>query len=111
MDVSCLMKTGPRAYNLYKQFLVGFHIHVFIYHQFKIFLILFLGAMKARKLKLGINIDNGWMYRAYRNRGQGPIFLGVMFLSRFSHSCIYLSSMKHSRNTFPGNYESQKAET
>ena len=65
--------------------------------------------MKARKLKLGINMDNGWLYLAYRNRGQGPTTLGVMFLSRFSHLFIYLSSMKNFRNTFLGNYESQKA--
>ena len=67
--------------------------------------------MKARKLKLGINMDNGWMYHAYQNRGQGPITLGVMFLSRFSHLCIYLSLMKNFHNTFLRNYESQKAET
>ena len=67
--------------------------------------------MKARKLKLGINMDNGWMYHASRNSGQGPITLGVMFLSRFSHLCIYLTSVKHFCNTFLGNYESQKAET
>ena len=67
--------------------------------------------MKARKLKLGINMDNGWVYHAYLYRAKGPITLGVMFLSRFSHLCIYLSSMKHFRNTFLPNYESQKAET
>ena len=36
--------------------------------------------MKARKLKLGINIDNGWMYCAYRKRGKGPVALGVISL-------------------------------
>ena len=67
--------------------------------------------MKARKRKLCINMDNGWMYPAYGNRGQGPITLGVVFLSRFSHLCVYLSLMKNLYNTFLGNYESQKAET
>ena len=56
-------------------------------------------------------MDNEWMYRAYQKRGQRPITFGVMFLSRFSHLFIYLSSMKHFHNTFLGNYESQKAET
>ena len=32
--------------------------------------------MKARKLKVHINMDNDWMYCVYRNRGQGSITLG-----------------------------------
>ena len=67
--------------------------------------------MTARKLKLGINMDNGWMYRAYSNKSQGPITLGVMFLSRISHLCIYLSSMKNFLNAFLENYGNQRAET
>ena len=65
--------------------------------------------MKARKLKFGINMDNGWMHGAYGSWGLGPITQRVMFLSRFSHLCcyMYLSLMKN----FLGNYESQKAET
>ena len=42
------------------------------------------GTMKARKLKVGINMDNDWMYCVYRNRGQRSITLGVMPLGRFS---------------------------
>ena len=58
-------------------------------------------------------MDNGRMHGAYRSRGQGRITQRVMFLSRFSHLCIsmYLLLMKNFRNTFLGNYESQKAET
>ena len=65
--------------------------------------------MKARKLKLGMNVDIGWMDGADVSRGQGLIIHRVMFPSRFSHLCIYmhLSLMKN----FLGNYESQKAET
>ena len=54
----------------------------------------FLGNYESRKPKLGINMDNGWLYLAYRNSGQGPITLGVIFLSRFWHLFIYLSSKK-----------------
>ena len=75
----------------------------------KNFITLFSGTMKTRKLKLGIIMDIGWMYRANRNRSQGAITLGVMFLSRFSHSCIYWLLMKHFRNTFLVNYENQKS--
>ena len=44
----------------------------------------FLGTMKARKLKVRINMDNDWMYYVYQNRGQGFITLGVTSLGRFS---------------------------
>ena len=56
-------------------------------------------------------MDNRWMYRAYRNTGQGPITHRVMFLIRFPHLRIYLPLMKTFLNTFLGNHESQKAET
>ena len=45
--------------------------------------------MKARKLKVGIIMDNDWMYCVYRNRGQGSINLGVKSLGRFSKK-IYM---------------------
>ena len=44
---------------------------------------------------------------------QGHITHRVLFLSRFSHLCIYmyLPLVKKFLNTFLGNYKSQKAET
>ena len=71
----------------------------------------FLGNYESQKAETWYEHGHWSMYRAYRNSGQGPITLGVMFLSRFSYLCIYLLSMKNFRNTFSGNYESQKAET
>ena len=62
--------------------------------------------MKARKLKLGINMDNGWMYCAYRSRGQWPISHRAMVFT-----FMYLHVFVSNENTFLGNYESQKAET
>ena len=44
----------------------------------KIFVRDFSGAMKARKLKVYINMDNDWMYCVYQNRDQCSINLGVM---------------------------------
>ena len=49
----------------------------------KIFVTDFSGTMKARKLKIGINMDNDWIYSVYQNRGQGSITLGVLSLCRF----------------------------
>ena len=59
----------------------------------KIVLTDFAGTMKARKLKVRVNMDNDWMYCVYRNRGQGSITLGVISLGRFSKKlkCILLN--------------------
>ena len=42
----------------------------------------FSGTMKARKLKVCINMDNDGMYCVYQKRGQGST-LGVMSLGSF----------------------------
>ena len=60
--------------------LIGFQILPFL----KSFVTDFSGTMKARKLKVGMNMENDLMYRVYQNRGQGPITLGVLDLCRFS---------------------------
>ena len=48
----------------------------------KTFITDFLGSMKARKLKVCINMDNDWLYSVYWNKGPGPITLGVISLDR-----------------------------
>ena len=63
----------------------------------KIFITDFSGTIKARKLKVCINIDNDWLYRVYRNRGQGSITLGVMSLGRFSFSNFDILENFHDR--------------
>ena len=60
--------------------LIGVQILPFL----KIFISDFSGTMKARKLKVWINIDNGLLYGVYPNGGQGSITLGVRSLGRFS---------------------------
>ena len=46
-------------------------------HRFSNFAVLenfcFSGTMKARKLKVCINVDNDWVYIVYWNKGQGSI--------------------------------------
>ena len=59
---------------------IGFQIFPFL----KIFITDFSGTMKTRKLKARINMDNDWMYRVYRNRGQGFITFGVISLGMLS---------------------------
>ena len=64
-------------------------------HRFSNFAVLenfltdFSGTMKARKLKVCINMDNDWMCCVYQNRGQVSITLGVMSLCRFSITCLW----------------------
>ena len=58
---------------------------------------LFSGTVRPRRLKLGAQVDNGWMYRVYRNQAAAAylslyffLFLSLqfsnikMFLSHFS---------------------------
>ena len=59
--------------------LIGFQILPFL----KIFVTDFSGTIKARKLKVRINMDNDWIYRVYRNRGQVSITLEVISLVGF----------------------------
>ena len=59
--------------------LIGFQILPFL----KIFVTGFSQIMKARKLKVSINMDNNWMYSVYWNWGQESITLGVTSLGRF----------------------------
>ena len=60
--------------------LIDFQILPFL----KIFVTDFSRIIKARKLTVCINMDKDWMYRAYRNRGQGSVTLEVISLGRFS---------------------------
>ena len=42
--------------------------------------------MRPRRLKLGIHVDNGWMYRVYRNQAAAlihPFISSFFFLSNF----------------------------
>ena len=50
--------------------------------------------MKARKLKVCINMDNDWMYNVYWNNGQGATTLVVMSIGRFFKKlkCILLNN-------------------
>ena len=63
--------------------------------------------MKAVKLKLGTNMDNGLMYCVYWNQGQGLITLGVTSLDWFYN----LPLMKNFHYRFLRNYEICKVET
>ena len=55
----------------------------------KIFVTLFSGIVRPRRLKLGAYVDNGWMYRVYRNQAAAAyssyLFLHFSFSPIFKH--------------------------
>ena len=63
--------------------------------------------MKAVKLKLGTNMDNGLMYCVYQKHGQELITLGVTSLDRFYN----LPLMKNFHHIFLKNCKGYKGET
>ena len=52
----------------------------------KIFVTLFSGTIRLRRLKLGTHVDNGWMYRVYLNQAAAAylsLYSSFFFLSNF----------------------------
>ena len=73
----------------------------------KIFVILFLGTVRPRRLKLGAHMDNGWMYRVYQNQAAAA----YLFLYFFIFLSLQFSNIKMFCHTFLRNCEAQKVET
>ena len=67
------------------------------YSNIKVFVTLFSGTVRLRKLKLGAHMDNGWMYRVYQNRAAAAAYLFLyffVFLSlQFSNIKMFLSHL------------------
>ena len=53
----------------------------------KIFVTLFSGTVRPRRLKLGAQMDNGWMYRVNQNQAAASYFLHIhiSFSAIFKH--------------------------
>ena len=49
------------------------------YSNIKVFVTLFSGTVRPRKLKLGAHMDNGWMYRVYQNQAAAAAYLFLYF--------------------------------
>ena len=59
-----------------------------------IFVTHFSGTVRPRRLKLGTHVDNGQMYRVYRNQAAAlsvPVFLHFFFLSNFQIFKIFVT--------------------
>ena len=83
---------------------------IFLSFQFstlKIFVILFSGTQRLKRLKLYIHVDNGRMYRVYRNDVAvliGPFYFFIFLSFQFLNIRIF-------RHTFLRNFETLKIET
>ena len=74
-------------------------IHPFIFsfsniQTLKIFVTLFSGTVRPRRLKLVVHVDNGWMYGVYQNQAAAA-YLSLYFFSflslQFSNIKMFLS--------------------
>ena len=81
MDVSCIPESCCCSYSsLYFSF-----FFLSNYQTLKVFVTLFLGTVRPRRLKLGTHVDSGQMYRVYRNQAAAAyssLYL-FFFLSNF----------------------------
>ena len=67
----------------------------------KIFVTLFLGTVRPRRLILGAHVDNGWMYRVYQNQS-ATAYLSLYF---FIFLSLQFSNIKIFRHIFLRNGE------
>ena len=90
MDVSCIPKSGCCSYSSLYFFIFSFSSIQIL----KIFITLFSGNVRPRRLKLGAHVDDGWMYHVYRNQA-AAVYLSLyffIFLSlQFSNIKMFLS--------------------
>ena len=80
-----MVYTGIRLLLLIHSFISSFFF-LSNFQTLKIFDTLFSGTMRPRRLKLGTQVDSGWMYRVYRNRAAAlirPFISSFFFLSSF----------------------------
>ena len=66
------------------------------YSSIKIFITLFSGTVRPRRLKLGAHVDNGWMYRVYQNQAAAAYLSPYFFIFltlQFSNIKMFLSHL------------------
>ena len=72
-----------------------FYFFFLQYSSIKIFITLFLGTMRPRRLKLVAHVDNGWLYRIYQTAAAYlSLYFFFSFLSlQFSNIKMFLSHL------------------
>ena len=66
------------------------------YSSIKIFVTLFSGTLRPRKLKLGAHVDNGWMCCVYQNQVAAAylsLYFFIFLTLQFSNIKMFLSHL------------------
>ena len=95
----CIVYAGIGLLLLIHPFISSFFS--FQFSNIKIFVTLFSGAVKPRRLKIGRHVDKGQMYHVYRNQAAAA-YLSFYFLIFLS---LQLSNIKNFRHIFLRNCE------
>ena len=89
----CIVNTGIRLLLLIYPFISSFFF-LSNFQTLKFFVTLFSGTVRPRRLKLGIHVDSGQMYRVYRNQAATlirPFISSFFFLSNFPTLKIFVT--------------------
>ena len=81
----CIMHTGIRLL-LHSHSIISSYFFLTNFQTLKVFVTLFSGTVMPRRLKLGIHVDSGQMYRVYQNQAAAlicPFISLFIFLSNF----------------------------
>ena len=82
MDVPCVPELACSS--LFVPLFFIFFLSAF--QTLNIFVTLFSGTVRHRRLKLGSHVENGWMYRVFRIHAAAlicPFIISIFFLSNF----------------------------
>ena len=82
----CFVYTGIRLLHLIRPFISSFFF-LSNYQTLKIFVTIFSGTVRSRRLKLGTHVDSGQMYRVYRNQSAAaylPLYIFTFLSLQFS---------------------------
>ena len=81
---------------------LSFFIFLSNFQALKVFVTLFSGTVRPRRLKLGTHVNNGWMYCVYWNQAAAAAYSSLYFFMLLS---FQFSSIKNFCRSFLGNYE------
>ena len=83
--VRCIVYTGIRLLLLIRPFIFSFFF-LSNFQTLKVFVTLFSGTVRPRRLKFGTHVDSGQMYRVHRNQSAAAyssLYFSLSFLSNF----------------------------
>ena len=96
----CIMYTGSRLLLPIYPFIFPFFFLSY-FQTLKFFVTLFSGTVRPRRLKLGTQVDSGWMFLVYRNQAAAAYSSHYFFI----FLSLQFSNIKNFRHTFLRNCE------